>query len=201
MYKVKNPDPNIIARMSHDKTPDDFDIRPTEAQKKILQNMFRSLHEMQLSDFATVKRIYKISDAFNRMTISKHSICQRGCAHCCKVGVILTTLEAKYIALNIGELVNTEEEETQDYTGQYCPFLDQDKAECSIYEYRPIVCRSFAAFDHVDICADDSYPQHLITCVDPVRLPGQVQTKLAVILMQISQSYPIKDIRQFFPQK
>jgi Fe-S-cluster containining protein len=50
-------------------------------------------------------------------------------------------------------------------TRQYCDFLDQKSGECTIYEYRPLACRTFFAFDSPDLCDTDNgeYPHAIFS--------------------------------------
>ena len=76
--------------------------------------------------------------------------CRMGCFGCCKSGLTVTHVEARHIAnwlvLNsAGAVAVTDETVTsgkdENSEDEYCAFLNQDGA-CSIYEVRPIVCRS-----------------------------------------------------------
>lgn len=94
--------------------------------------------------------------------------CTRGCSHCCYVPVGLTALEADYIEDRTGHKQNANVEsmgkarDPKEKTA--CPFLKDN--ECSIYEYRPMVCRAFLSFDDIQHCIDSS-SFHFMTALKP----------------------------------
>ena len=78
--------------------------------------------------------------------------CQKGCAYCCKQGDYpISEIEYDYLMSGFEKLDNDlktkieenikktkSEGDTESYT---CPFLIDNS--CSVYEYRPFVCRTF----------------------------------------------------------
>ena len=85
----------------------------------------------------------KISQYFDRY--SKYICCKKGCSSCCECGEYqITELELKYLMqgfLSLDDetkkLVQTNFKNMQ--KGGVCPFLVNK--ECSVYDFRPIVCR------------------------------------------------------------
>lgn len=72
--------------------------------------------------------------------------CRQGCHSCCLPGLSVSTLEASYIAnfLRTHKDVDAscaDIEKRDPFNGSRCSFLDATGG-CSIYEVRPIVCRS-----------------------------------------------------------
>ena len=71
--------------------------------------------------------------------------CQKGCSDCCEKGDYpISELELKYIMHGYARLNNSERIKIQENIknlerGGKCPFLINK--ECSIYKYRPIICR------------------------------------------------------------
>ncbi|PHS22040.1 MAG: hypothetical protein COA84_14260 [Robiginitomaculum sp.] len=99
---------------------------------------------------ATFNRIYGLIDKVMEETVYPYAMCQSGCAHCCKIPVSVSAIEAGYIHQVTGKKLIGK---PVDDIG-YCPFLDLDTAKCSIYEVRPIECRSFASMDSLEGCED-----------------------------------------------
>lgn len=78
-----------------------------------------------------------------------HSVyvcCKKGCSACCEKGDYpLSELELRYLMQGYFELDNLKKQQVQKNIneikkGGKCPFLINK--ECSIYEYRPIICRT-----------------------------------------------------------
>jgi Fe-S-cluster containining protein len=91
--------------------------------------------------------MWQLEDLYGYMNelfaaISKHAPCRKGCADCCRMTILVSPLEAQYIESKTGIKRNQSTaaavpEETP------CPFLENDV--CSIYQYRPYVCRNHLA--------------------------------------------------------
>jgi Fe-S-cluster containining protein len=74
-------------------------------------------------------------------------------------------MEALYIANKTGhKIINPDPKKINENIKTPCVFLKN--GECSIYEYRPMVCRSFFSLDSPDYCADESGPFHYILRLD-----------------------------------
>lgn len=76
---------------------------------------------------------------------ASYVFCQKGCADCCKKGDYpLSDIELKYLMLGYEKLDLPTKAIVQNnlksmIAGDTCPFLIDN--ECSVYEFRPIVCR------------------------------------------------------------
>lgn len=91
--------------------------------------------------------------------------CKKGCSHCCKRGDYpMSEIEFKYIMKgfekldeNTKEIIkhNIQEVKKGDTDSYICPFLIEN--QCSIYEYRPIVCRTFGVLTE-DSNGNPAYP-------------------------------------------
>lgn len=82
-----------------------------------------------------------------------HVACKMGCAYCCYQAIDISRLEAEFIAektgvipAKLGEVVPRDPLSFSEQTP--CPFLK--KGVCSIYEFRPLICRI-----HVSLDVDD----------------------------------------------
>lgn len=91
--------------------------------------------------------VYQIDDKLTKyFEMHKEFICcEAGCSSCCEKGDYpLSELELRYVMQGYAELENSVKIRVQEniknmVKGKACPFL-VDKL-CSIYPYRPIVCR------------------------------------------------------------
>lgn len=145
-----------------------------------------------------VRRIYEIADYYMEHDTNKYLVCRKGCAHCCRVPVDVTALEANIIEQVHGytpaELRTWQPRPTR---VDYCPFLNQKKGVCKIYDVRPLACRTFGAFDSPVSCEspDNRHYIHsgnlqpfLGTCIDNMRNWSREAGYI-----------DIADIRQWFP--
>lgn len=139
------------------------------------------------------------------------SACRRGCHHCCsQPSIIITSAEAQLLAQQSGQVMQdpgsrgepirglaTAEGLSQieawargnEYVDMSCPFLRS--GECSVYEHRPLVCRTHLSLDDIPLLCE--------------RVPGQpaylplVNAKamwVASIGLQLDET--MADIRDFF---
>jgi len=99
------------------------------------------------------------------MAAAPHRACRAGCAFCCHHPVGITWLEAERLCDALDQLPQDQQDRiadrlagsargTADLTWanlarQPCPLLEDDR--CSVYDARPVPCRSFASFDR-DAC-------------------------------------------------
>lgn len=161
MRKVKPEDEAIMVM-----TPEERRAK-IEATHRTVQDM-----EPELGDFEAhvrrgggdlrqfMKSAYALVDKMAG-TYSEYVPCRKGCAHCCKVSVAVSLLEAVYITKMTGIEPITRSPKMMRKAGtpkgtDYCPFLDRRTATCSIYEYRPLACRMFAAVDDHKGCESHS---------------------------------------------
>lgn len=73
-----------------------------------------------------------------------HIACRKGCAYCCHQAIDISRLEAEYIQEKTGiqyapVFTSTQRDPLGFSEKTPCPFLKQ--GVCSIYEYRPLICR------------------------------------------------------------
>lgn len=66
--------------------------------------------------------------------------CAKGCHECCKPGLTVNPLEAEVLKRHLQQNPISHES----YNKSRCNFLDKQGA-CSVYEVRPLVCRSHGA--------------------------------------------------------
>lgn len=76
---------------------------------------------------------------------AKFLYCKKGCSSCCEKGDYpLSDIELQYLMFGYAKLANTEKIQIQENIksmkkGEACPFLINKI--CSVYDYRPIICR------------------------------------------------------------
>ncbi len=131
----------------------DRSIELTPASDKTLRRFYALGDTMEKVEhpFTKLGRIYKFAAEVIDEAIGDLHVCQAGCAHCCRIAVEITPLEALYIEYGTGHK-KIEPLRKGINTDAYCPFLDQDTGKCSIYRYRPWHCRTFHALDNPKYC-------------------------------------------------
>lgn len=92
-------------------------------------------------------RIYKLVDQIAEVR-APHVACGKGCADCCRMNVMISAEEARFVSSATGaphrEFSASIAHSTEEFVGSPCPFLVNDA--CSIYEHRPLACRAHASF-------------------------------------------------------
>lgn len=122
--------------------------------------------------------------------------CKDGCSHCCHIPVSLTKPEAleiaKAIRVDIAPVVQISDQPTG-YDNP-CTFLVQ--GSCSIYEHRPIICRT-----HMNLDQDALLCELIPGASVPVPYLNLRPIQIAAHLLSDHASDKIKhaDIRDWFP--
>lgn len=75
--------------------------------------------------------------------------CKKGCSACCSYDVLITSFEAEYIMLKTSRPINRNNNYSQN-NNTTCPFLKDNL--CSIYNYRPMICRMYHTLDSPEKC-------------------------------------------------
>ncbi len=147
----------------------------------------------------------------------RESACRAGCSHCCHINVLVPEAEARVIAKEIGlkspcephpqnilmtgdyatdqglEKFRSEQQTRHmSHFGKPCPFLVENK--CSIYRFRPMVCRQQISLD-----SDDLLCQLVVGESIPVPYLNQ-QVSQAVQLILWGPQSRLADIRDWFPR-
>lgn len=81
-------------------------------------------------------------------TIKEYFPCKPKCSFCCKHDVVITQFEAEYISLKTGIKINMKPFTFSNHSD--CPFLKDNL--CSIYKYRPLICRTYHIATTPDNC-------------------------------------------------
>jgi len=102
------------------------------------------------ADINAISTIHSVADEYMDGFINKYTTCDKGCSYCCRVEVEVPALEAIYIHNALNEPINVDIEKVKIPENSPCKFLKKDI--CSIYEYRPLVCRMFGSLDSLKKC-------------------------------------------------
>ncbi len=93
---------------------------------------------------------YDYIDRVNTEFVSQFATCKKGCAACCHIDVHLTRFEASFIEFCTGVPAHPYPPFTTGHRSP-CPFLSEKKT-CLIYDYRPLVCRSYHVLSEPSLC-------------------------------------------------
>lgn len=199
MYKVVNEDPNIIARFTDEpftnssKLSLSIDPQPV---KEALSSLMPFINNPSIDPLRKLKSIYKFADWYVKHAgILNQSICQKGCAHCCAIDVDVSKVEALYIAKNTPYTMVGRTKRIRAKYRNYCPMLDQETGSCTIYEYRPLFCRTAFAFDNPEYCKPENFEVSAVwACAS-----SPVLRKLHCFLSDMSD-YEYADMREWFAE-
>lgn len=169
--------------------------------QKIISAIHRSLAQREDHLLKQIRRIN--GDALKKLEmlysfmdelysfVAKFTPCKIGCNHCCHYKVTIIEPEVQYIekAAKIARrlaILNPE------FSWQPCPFLKN--GTCSIYKYRPFVCRK-----HITLCKTSAWCR--VEKCNEVTLPmmaySGIDTSYNFIVVE-SGSATDRDIRCFF---
>lgn len=153
------------------------------------EQIFNTMRFSGKSYVKQLEKLYSLMDDLYSF-FRQYTPCKKGCSYCCNIQVSVSPLEVEYIehstgikrALNLG---------IGEFFGTPCPFLDNNI--CSIYKYRPFVCRRHNAlfndpeWCNLDLCNRYTFPQ--------VRF-SEIEKSYQLILVKSGAS--LMDIRQCF---
>lgn len=147
-----------------------------------------------------IRKLYKLADEMYHVEPGE-TACRRGCSHCCHIAVGVTATEADYIGKCIGIKATPSKHvrHVPDFAGfdygyhNPCTFLVN--GECSIYEHRPLACRTHYNLDVDELLCRLDPPK---TWAVPYMNTIPIQTVMAAIA---SPGWKVADIRTWFPKK
>jgi|ERR1700722_5767336 len=177
-----------------------YDAITKEEEQEVLSALSKVVN-MNARPALKLRQIQVIADkAFHHA--AGRVACARGCAHCCYIAVPITTVEAKSIGEQIGieprDVTNVPPRNPTSFSKETpCPFLENN--ECSIYEHRPLECRTNFNFDR------DSYWCQYENWNKPgAGVPKPMIPALGLAYVVVSKGRrpepTVADIRDFFPR-
>lgn len=109
-----------------------------------------------------IKRLHKLYAFMAQLSehVNKYTPCHKGCSNCCYIPISITELDVQYIERSL--FIRRKTETSVILPTTRCPFLVSNS--CSIYKYRPFVCRKNVTFDqtskwcHVEVGANAPMP-------------------------------------------
>lgn len=141
--------------------------------------------------FTKLQHLYELTDEISSR-IGIASPCRRGCSGCCHYNVKIYAFEADFIRQNVKVREPLSKPMPRDFHGSPCPFLKA--GQCSIYKFRPYVCRAAIAFTRTAYWCT---PERANTGHLPmVRLSG-LEEALGFVAAQAGGA-DRRDIREFF---
>ncbi len=157
-----------------------------------------TLARVNASAKCKLRRIYAMSDelAKNR---DPFIACKKGCANCCRMNVVISTLEAEQIANATGRkmaaITRPKPHAIETFDGVDCPFLLDSM--CTVYEDRPLVCRNHASYYETNFACDTvNMPVTDAPIVEFTEL-----TKALGMVSAVKGYAMFADIRDFFPKQ
>jgi Fe-S-cluster containining protein len=136
------------------------------------------------------------------------SACRTGCSHCCQIPVTISLVEAQLLSRASGRVLSApqrsvrftnessieslaaKEGQLQAAPQAPCPFLQAGR--CSVYEMRPMACRTLLNLDD-----DDLLCRHAEGAPGDVPYADATKLRAFAVLAQPGTHYA--DIREFFP--
>jgi len=116
--------------------------------------LFKPLDEVMEFAYNSVDEIFKESGYF------KDTSCQKGCSFCCHDSIIVSKMEAEYLkrkltGVSFDSLLLKRQNKTEfsnlKWKHKRCVLLDKNN-RCSIYENRPLICRTHNSLDAPELC-------------------------------------------------
>lgn len=155
-----------------------------------------TLERVNASAKSKLRRIYAMSDELAKGR-GEFIACKKGCANCCRMNVMISSLEAEKIAKASGRkavaVTRPKHHAIGAFDGVDCPFLVD--SVCTVYEDRPLVCRNHASYYVTDFACDTvNMP---ITDAPIVEFTGLTRALSMVSAVKGYSMYA--DIRDFFP--
>jgi Fe-S-cluster containining protein len=147
------------------------------------------------------KALESLYDLLDRVYTHANGLiaCKKGCSYCCHMQVIVTQMEADFIAVRSGvaakrlAISGNPQAESWISSSRPCPFLREN--QCSIYAYRPVNCRTHVSFEQdAQKCGFDS-TSNILMIDREASLPGAMQAYREMALRYGGHS---ADIRDFF---
>ena len=173
-------------------------ITPEEARE--VEASLKQVVSRNARATAKIRQIQVIADKAYRHAAGRVA-CARGCPHCCHLHVPITAAEARAIGEQIGvqprDATRLPPRDPMSFSMQTpCTFLKEDA--CSIYEHRPVQCRTSFNFDQDNYwCRYENWDKPGAVVPKPVIEPLAIA--YALVSQDKSGDVALADIRDFFP--
>lgn len=179
-----------VAKSVAEKNLDRIKMQMPPGLARTEERIYKRLSVSKESSLQKLGKLYILMDDLYAF-VGKFTPCHKGCNYCCYINISISSLEAEYIEdnLRISQIRNLDK---KDFRGTPCPFLD--KGACSVYKYRPFVCRRHVAlFDNPKWCQLDLCHKYEFTII---RF-SEVEKSYHLIVSG-SRDISFYDIRQLF---
>jgi Fe-S-cluster containining protein len=171
---------------------------------KQLERSFTRIMGENASTKSKRRKTIEIVDSVTT-ALAPYVACKKGCSSCCKMNTMIYEHEAAHLAEITGRKMlhlpyrplNEVFKKGKDFNGKPCPFLVNDA--CSVYEDRPIVCRTHhSLFDDATSCSMDDPSANKFG--PPMYDPDLLETPYLKLNAKDWPTEPWGNIREFFPE-
>jgi uncharacterized protein len=177
-----------------------YDSITKDEQREVLSALNRVVN-LNARPAVKLRQINVIADQVFRHATGRVA-CAQGCSHCCYVAVSITQAEAKSIGEKIGiepkDVTNVARRDPFESFSNKTPCSFLENEECSIYDDRPLACRSHFNFDRDSYwCRYQNWNKPGAIVPSP-RIP-QLADAYNVVSRGKAPEATVADIRDFFP--
>lgn len=149
---------------------DEGRLTPDQKNEVYLQlNHYIEEYKTAIKSYDLPSVLYSFYLEIDKQYKNDKTSCKKGCSFCCHIHVDISEDEAKFIKMLISEMnINIDKERLEkqkDHVAESwrqlkaldrrCVLLN-DNHECSIYEYRPAVCRNYHVISDPSECDLDN---------------------------------------------
>jgi Fe-S-cluster containining protein len=171
-------------------------------------SLAKKLRKPRNSDpFEALEALYEYMDRVYRHADGLVA-CKKGCSHCCYIPVHATFLEIEHISARTGVPIsrplvysNLSLSPTHANPANPCPFLLNN--ECSIYDNRPLTCRTHVNFEPTsELCKAEASGQEQVLLVDRAKsFPAIMKTFFSLGGSAASYLCEVRDYFRAVPTK
>lgn len=179
-----------------------------KVSKERMEGIFDHMNKLfkkRLKPLETIMAARGILSRINQ-EVASAVVCRKGCDHCCRQAVTVTSTEAEIISrrykqamVKVTELLD-QKKQIAKYYGSACPFLADSK--CSIYDERPISCRAnWNVSSYPELCDTVSNPGSSVPNLNTNKLTDLVVNSFIVNKSKggLGKEIFVADIRDWFP--